>query len=447
MKVISHIICILFLSVNVFASDENKLPESERYFLSGIFECYQDQLTTFIHQEVEKYPNLVVYTDDPLLTDTRNFIEYVLTPIDITVTAKRAYHTNKLLMLRSLINQIDVLHGYSDVFNFLGELSTWMYTGVDLIADEMAFVSSYLPESIFEDDSKDVSTLILEAQEQLKSLPEFGGRLRSSGKDSHLKGDLPSLLFDYDQTRIIRTPTVIKDPEWEKTMAGEHPEIAEEFKQFLRYYAGQGKTHLYVNLSENNSKEGHECRIISELETDPTVQDAVIVVRLDRNSPFYRQEDPIDLMNADVFMAEFTDELMNPSHYNWSRRLVMTEWTETLQILLSEVHYGYFQAKPELTLEERLAFIDMVHLKIVTILMDRFHPDTANISSSCSNNRSPSFYSVLFFYVLGPKSELSFEQRKQMVTLLFAPGMLVKNSPLASERVDRLPGIIHLLSK
>lgn len=444
MKLLSSIIFTLVLSVGVYASEEFKLPEGERYFTEGIFDSYHDQLTTFMHEEVEKYPELTVQSDDPYLTQVLQFIEYIFKPIPDTAEAKRIYHTTMLQTMRSLIAQIDVLDGYAEVSLFLGELAEWMYTGVDLWDAQTYFISENVPFSAFEDDSKNIAVLFDEIYEHLKGLPQFGGSIVSVGKDTHLKGDLPSALFTFDQTKIIRTALTIRDMDWAEK-GGENPEVIQEYKQFLRHYASKGKTNLYVNLITTDEQEIHAVRAIQELEFDPAFQDAIIVVRLDRNSPFYKQANALEIQNADAFMKEFFETLMNPSWYSWSQRLRMDEWKEALQIMISEVHHGIFQAKSVLTLDERKQFIDLVNLKIVTTLIDRFHPDSANISCRSTVDRGPSLYTLLYLYSLGPKEQLSFEEKRMASTMLFAPGLLARNRLQYYDKVGRVLRVINLL--
>lgn len=446
MKFLYATIVILLISFCVNATEEGKLPRSERVFIEGIFENYHNQLITFVHKAIKKHPSLLDHSEDCHSTEISHFIEHLLSPISDSPEAKKAYHEKMILTLRALIDTINMIDANNaEAAHFLSELCEWMYTEVDLLTAQYRFISDSLPLSIFEDDSKALENLLQDSYQHVEGNPHFGGSLPSNGKDSHLNGDLPSKLFSFGQTKIIRTPIVLNVNKENAKLPGTEFEIFQEFKQFLRFQASQGKTHLYVNLTAKNEKEYNFSQTIQQLDSDTEIQKAIIVVRLDRNSPFHTQENAREIQSSDAFMKDFIQSLMNPQCYSWSARLNIVEWQTTLNKMLKEIHEAIFQGKSELSIVERQQFIDLMNLKIVVCLMDRFHPDSANISCKGSIDRGPSLYTLLYIYSLNQKKSLSFEEKRLVATLLLAPGILERNNPIYLERVERLVQTIPLL--
>lgn len=426
-----------------------KLPVSERYFAEGLFDDYHEQLLAFVRSEIDRNPDLS--TSDKVAGSTpkiSHFIQYILSPVPDTISAKRAYHETMIQMMRALIAEIgSTINQGGDQALFLGKLAEWMYTGVDLWPAQSRFISEALPLFAFEADEKRMTTLLSEINGFLQQDSRFGGHADLDERDAHLTGDLPFKLFTFQDTQFIRTSIVIntnaKQEDALDILLNPYP----EFKQFLRHYVTQGKRHLYVNLTQMDPKEIQYSHSIQQIENDPEIRDALMVVRLDRNSAFYHQLNMPELLPADLFMQQFLQTLHNPFCYNWSNHLDMEQWDLSLQRMVSEIYDEYFENKDMLTIMERLQFIDLMNLKIVLELLDHFRPASANISCKDSVDRGPSLYSSLYLYGMRDKDQLSFEERRMAATLLFAPALIAKNRMIHTNRLERLVSIIPLLSK
>lgn len=261
-----------------------------------------------------------------------------------------------------------------------------------------------------------LSDYLLTTQRALHSDPRFQGMGEESDiEDQFLDGNLPSWIARINDTSLIRMgqPMIHSNGPMKWVYA---PQASPEFMEFVN---GQ-KSHLYVNLMKRNGTEGSLSRSIEQLgETIPHL----MVITLDKNSDFYHQNTP---PKAD-FKTEFLNELLKEEeNYSFPKEFPREE----LVSLLLAVQNHYFAGKNPETVEERKDFIELTYIALLDRLVEKYHPQTLNITCKQGIDRAPSLI-ALWLYSQKTHSD------KEIAVQLLAPPLLFHNRASHLSRLER----------
>lgn len=456
--------------LNVFADivENKRLPEFYHTFNSEIFSTYHSQLQTFVNEKLDPtfLERLQLRKDDSLFfKDAYSLIELINKELPKDPTERRNIHENSLVLLRSLIwqkgslNENDPL--VKETNEFVNAICVWMYTKPDLLQPMQRFLGELSQEPITDLAEQDYSKLI---ENYFKSLKEnqsltHSYEISEEFADNHYSGSLPFTLYTIGNTHLIYTSRATIETKDKKIS------IIPEFKNYLLALKSEGKTHLYINLMNrlgdvDDKKDKVSNRVLSSaienLERDPEISDAIMVLTIDKNSDFYNQrnafekryddENNAELLKQDLMVQMFKPEGTSP--FKWPSKLDLDQWKITSQDVLENVHQTFFAGKDNLNAEERKVFIELCLTKMIKSLHDELKPNFSNMTCKHSMDRGPSTYGL--FYVLDKfesQGSLTQKDMETFLTLFFTPSILVHNRGITSDRFKTFFLVYNHLAK
>lgn len=273
--------------------------------------------------------------------------------------------------------------------------------------------------------------------------------------DPQIQENTPYKLFDYEinskKIPILRMGT--QTIENYLAPLTSQASINPEFISFLEYLKANEKKHLYINLQNKNpcwigNNEAPRCRALEELAKE--YPDNLIFIGLAKNSVFYHQEDSYkDQNKAFLFKEQFLQQFFHPDGgFAFINTIHLTHTDETLSSIIEEVHHIHFHAKPFLSREERLNFIELTYLYIEKRALELFMPDSANLSCKDGIDRAGGATALLYFdYFFKGKQELSSDQLQDLEAILFAPALLVKKRAITKNRFLRFISAANHLTR
>jgi hypothetical protein len=359
------------------------LPSSERFFESSLFPLWWEQIVA--KDEVDQSPTL----------------------------RRRAY-LGHLFTLKKSPN---------DAYIFYTTAKLWD----DLTAH---YLHSY-PNTL--DDSARVDAalftkLLGECYPLTCDLQEYEGPKDGKKVDGITSGSIPYFLFDWNRTKILRFPNICDCKN----------KAREDFILFLNALEQKNETLLYINVMSGLSGEDEQEKIsqIHSLENG-----TITVLTLDKNSDFYLQKGIWrDNNDAKQFKKELVKRVLSKTITNrWPKKLEITVWEPKLLSLVDEIHKTYFNQLNDLKYQERADFIEIFYIDLISLLLDDFKPDYANISCKNTIDRGPSLLALLYLKQRCLYGEGFFgkDMNKLLSLVLFQP-ILLRNRPAHQIRIDRL---------
>lgn len=434
-------------------------------FESGVYDSYLNQLKIFTQQEIQKNSLLeqalasIPEKSTAFEQEGLKLINGILTAQSSDTISKALYHGCMLKQLRFLINdknnlpltQPPLTH---ELVDFIDKLSVWMFTQPDLSKPAKKFMyteTGFDKEVVAKLFQEDQQNFVNNIHSIFANNPRFiwPEKLKGVFNDPALYGDMPSTLFHLNnakKTKVIRTPNVARDLALnDRTGKTRVAHLNEEFKNYL--LATPGKIHLYVNLLGRDEEDEGKVAKIEGLENDLLVGSKIIVVSLDKqkSSDFYFQKgDYEDLSDAHQFKQAFLSTLFqSDGSYYWSNKLDLTQWRTQLAEILEEVHRHHFDGKEELTQAERLDFVEIIYVKIVDALVEKFEPDVMNITCKQSVDRAPSLY-MLYYLDHRLKTGATVEDEIQnLYWMYFSPPIAFHNRAGHNYRILRFQSALN----
>lgn len=286
---------------------------------------------------------------------------------------------------------------------------------------------TYLYGYVSPPQNEDFSGYVLATLDLLRANPNFNGiHEEPQNLDPLLYGNLPTTLYQWKNTQIIRVPLPLTySTAWWKSF-WQSPKVTPEFLTFLHTQP----SHFYINLMRRvGKKEAPLSNALAQLERK---EEHLYLITLDKNSSFYNQEGEVPDA-ADAFKQLFLVKLLDPKgNYYWSRHL-NSSWPQELQAILNKTHNTYFDGKKELSKQERLDFIELAYLDIIDALVDKWSPASMNFTCHQAIDRGPA-EQVLWL------SKHHIGKNDELAALLFAPPLLLHN------RSSYPPKVVRMLS-
>lgn len=400
---------LLFLAILggwLYTLPVNSIEEGKNVFSSNYFKEYRAQLKNFVKQ----HPS---YQQKPDLERLVKIIEEPLSSPD----QARLSHQRFVTELRA---QAALQVAQSDQNPFLSDLIRWIYTEADLRDATERYLYQYIPKP-----KNDLLKSIKQSVSALGDDPQFQGILLNDEDDPFLDGNLPSIQFNVNGTKVIRmgTPATLVAfyPRfWSKSTI--HP----DFLEFIKVQP----SHLYVNLMKREGLESSRTKAIESLEKEfPNIY----VVSLDKNSTFYTQnaEEYPEFIENQKFKEIFLNQLLKAGGtYFWSQHLDPKEWEMALSQIYDQISATYFADKQTLNQKERQDLIELSYVGILDRLVEKLKPASMNITCRQGIDRGPSLM-VLWMISKGGFSN------EQLEAFLLAPPILMHNRASYPSKIAR----------
>jgi hypothetical protein len=297
--------------------------------------------------------------------------------------------------------------------------------------------------------------------------------------DPHLETNLPYALYHipkevfdskFDQVDVLRFGT--------PTRSGE---VIEEFKAFLQALQFKGEKHLYVNMQHfdegaakfnrslkslpylgywfagsHHMLKGDNMRSFAIHELQEEFGDAFVFVSLAQDSSFYHQKEGPWMYETSIAFQEFAQEFFNQfENLKGLSGIYLPEILKTdlafmqkAKDLMSEVHKALFEAKPNLSKQERKDFIEIYYAFFELMLIKTLNISSMNIACKDAIDRAGKSNALLFkllSLVNGDRDESVKE--KSFVAITHGPAFLVKKQAILEHRRERLVSAIKYFEK
>lgn len=228
-------------------------------------------------------------------------------------------------------------------------------------------------------------------------------------------------------------------------------QVNEEFKTFLRERSQKPEKffHVVVNYQDRTSwKEHARCVALEELSRQAEFAKVFTVVTLPKDTEFYNQTGIYhDLKEAEEFIHQFHDHMQEESSGYYFplflKKELFPEWTFSL---LTKIHESFFDSKKELSLRERLDFIELAYHFVELKLVEKLAPTSFSlISKDGLDVGATSQVGLLIFLGLGGHKNWTEDDCDEIATLLFGSTFLYRERVLHAECFDRLHHMVRLL--
>lgn len=418
---------------------------------SSIYKTYHSQLQAFLQSEIEKSKSLQEAllsseTGHSFIDQGLEFIHLIFKSMPQDRFDQALQHEKFITKLRELITEKSTVENHKDpltnaVAHLIDKLTIWMFTEADLSipAYEFMYTETGLDQSAIDTLFQlDPFNFAIAIQTFFEGSEHFSEKEKPPEmlEDPVLYGDMPMKLFTLQNGKIevIRTANVVR----ESGAEGDN-RLNEEFKNYL--VARPGKLHLYINLLPRTGDDSEKSTLIEDLEDDPLVKKSFAIITLPKQkaSNFYFQKgEYADLNDAFQFkQAFFTVLFIRDGDFYWSKKLEIGKWRKEVLAIINAVHKDFFAKREELTVQERLDFIEIAYIKIIEAAINQLNPDVLNVTCKQSVDRGPSIYALLYMYDRLKAGSSLEEEYQTLYCLYFSPPIAFHNRPGHDYRVER----------
>lgn len=410
---------LLLFSIGGFVrgliNKDTPVSEGENVFNSTIYSSYREELGSFVKNH-PYYEAMQQQAPTPFNQQMQTLLVELDNPSKSPLRLSHGALVNQLRYLAQRRLEEGVLLEEAKGVALLDDLLRWIYTEARLLPAMEYFLFNHVQEP-----TSPIGDYLLTTTLELKKSGQFRGLEHETlDEDGFLHGNLPSRLFTFQGATVTRMSVPL--------MANWIGKVTVDplFKCFVK----NQKKHLYVNLMKRHGVEAPLARAIEALEKElPSLS----VISLDKNSPFYWQEEtgfPEEL-NSEEFKQQFLDRMFAPrGDYFWSSALPRAEWKEELAGVMDQVHARFYPNVENLTRQERRDFIELTYLQILKALVEKWAPLALNITCRQGMDRAPSL-AVLWWMEQADPSP------KEIAAALLTPPLLIHNRPSHLSRIER----------
>lgn len=346
-------------------------------------------------------------------------------------TLSKEGHQRLLYFIRIILKpneEIASLPFYPKALELVENFIHWMYTTPSLELAWKESLSTFLPEwrtvapsDFFEDLSH--------AYHLLSYHPHLYGRKKSTTKDSHLQGNLPTIVWKFPIkfngfptfSQFIRMPGQV-------TVTNRCACPLPEFEKFLEILKRNNTRFLYINLLANNKTERVFTDVLHHLEKK---YDNLTVITLDRNSNYYALGG--STMSSETYknhlLNHFFDKL-SESPCRFSSQTDLLDERKVLEQIINQVHVKYFEKAAEIAQELQPSFFELVLVKYVRHVLSKTFYAYFTTACMASVDRGPSFSTLLYLDSLLEKGKLDSSEILRIGAMLYTNAILVENRPI-----------------
>lgn len=275
----------------------------------------------------------------------------------------------------------------------------------------------------------------------LRTLDAFREEEEFEGWDPLMHYNFPSEQFTFSgiafHISVLRLPCPVKQTYIHKG------KIVDEFLGFLRFYKQELKPdrHLLVNLQDRTSwEEFSRCTALEEAALKAEQYDTLHVLGLTKDTPFYHQREEYESMSgAPIFLESFESQLENGVECGFYLPDQLGNIEKFTKDALKVIHKHFFAEKTTLNRSERLNFIEIFYLLLVTKSLETLKSDS--VSFTCKDALDVGAAETALYYgfleMLSSKKPWTKEKIDQLLFYLYAPALLVRDRAIHETRLKR----------
>lgn len=267
------------------------------------------------------------------------------------------------------------------------------------------------------------------------------------GFDPLLQNNFPHPLFSLVGEELHVSCIHLPSPTQQDTL--HKAEIVQEFPTFLSAL-GDKSCYLLINLQNRTGwRDFARCEAIEDLAAQPALDGKLLLLTLPATTPFSLQTEEYQSLNFDDFQSAFMQQLASQEEcgYSFPKRWHLSDRSLFFQKAISWIHDHLFEARTELSQEERTLFVQIVQLFIALRCITLFRP--ALYSCSCKDGidlgapMAASLYALC--HLLRGHKGLSTEERQHLLWILEGPAITLRERPLSEESFRRTSHALALL--
>jgi hypothetical protein len=269
--------------------------------------------------------------------------------------------------------------------------------------------------------------------------------------DAQRGSNIPYVLFDFQlndiSIRVLRTgsPTMQRYNYQTFTYYGD-ASITKEFETFVENLFSQGLKLLFMGLQDKNERfagSEHQ-RVQALIELHKKFPNTFVLIILAHDSDFYHQRGAFSAVDdANTFKDQFIQEMLSETGgFFFPEKLIDSEvW----RAIMDEVHTDLYLDKLDLSLNERLNFIEIYYTRLTLYLLKKTKVNYLINCCKDSIDRAAIRNALLqYFLLIFYGKEKSGRHLNELYTYLHAGAFLVKKRSLNS-RQNRLLDTFKLL--
>lgn len=265
--------------------------------------------------------------------------------------------------------------------------------------------------------------------------------------DPLMLGNLPEKLgtfyLEEKERELLRIPAPIIQERIDKAV------VSDEFRSFLFKCSEKGLKLLYVDFQDRTSWHEHgRVKAIESLSHEAQYSGCFSYVNLAKDTDFYNQLGLYrDLSESSEFIRVLYLQLSDESTgYHFSTALKKALFPDFMEKIVGKIWEEFFDKKEQLSLHERLDFIELSYHFITLKIIEIEKPDFITLTSKDGLDiGSTSAVEFLSLIKMGSKEKFKSGDFEDLRTILFAPTLLQRERVIHSERFQRLIEMIQLL--
>ncbi len=267
------------------------------------------------------------------------------------------------------------------------------------------------------------------------------------GFDPLLQNNFPRPLFSLVGGELHASCIHLPSPTQQDTL--HKAEIVQEFPAFLAAL-GEKSCYLLINLQNRTSwRDFARCEAIEELSRQLALEGKLLLLTLPGTTPFSLQTEEYQNLNFDDFQSAFMQQLasLEECGYSFPKSWHLSDRSLFFQKAISWIHSHLFEERAELSQEERILFVQLLHLFIALRCIILFRP--ALYSCSCKDGidqgapMAASLYALC--HLLRGHKELGTEERQHLLWILEGPAITIRERALYEESFHRHRSTLALL--
>ncbi len=409
-----------FLNLIILNNKRELAPKPEFghcLFTSAIYTSIHQQIFNFIQRYRVAYPHSSLYLEKEFAVMTRF----------VMGENYAGYHKTLLKILRALKKEpLSYTLESAERKQFLKEFSYWLFTSIELdqerwefLLKKCFFAISYMPK-----DLAHLTHVVC----SLYSNPLLAGVIEHPFSDMHqagcITGRLQQLTFGSNSTTLLQMPQLcyceMRENYGVFTQAFN---ILPEAKAFFELLKEKKEKLLYINLMKEK-KLANKCQ-----ETEHTTHIVEVVSFLKIES--------LKIVSFDRYSDVATQRGVSSGNWNQFLHTMIIKCSESFGCLkgfdgaiLDKMHKHYFDAKEELSVEERREFYEILLIEVLSKYLIEHKYDFLTVACASSTEESGSFAALLYLHqTVKQGKSLTADFYKKIFTMLFLNSVAVKNQP------------------
>jgi hypothetical protein len=241
---------------------------------------------------------------------------------------------------------------------------------------------------------------------------------------------------------IVRLPSPTRQERINEAFPSELLQIA------LRRHGRKAGRFLLINLQDRTGwKDGARCQAIEELQRKDDENTMLSVFSLCCDGEFYQQEGVYEeKSSAKEFKRELLEHMTEPNCGILFPRTTQMSIGREIEELIEQLHKSLYGGRNVLTQEQRIEFIDLLHVLLLLRVIEETRPDMIFISCKDGlDSTLPAISNLFCFLKLFNQRPSSGEEKDWLAAVLLGIPLIERDRLLFASRYNRMTSLVRFL--